>query len=393
MSGFLIRGARVVAGDGSPPARLDVRTRDAEIVAVGEALASEAGESLVDAGGRVLMPGFVAAHTHALWAQDRLHALELTLRGVSYPDIARMGGGIFSTVRAVREASEAELVANLTARLRVMLAEGTTSVEVKSGYGLDTENELKMLRVIQRCGEAFPGTVVATALLGHAIDPDEPAFVERTLRETLPAVHAELPRIAIDAYCEQGAWSLADCRRLFERARELGHPLRIHADQFERQGALGLALSLGFRSVDHLERSSASELEQLARSATFGVILPASAFHLDGCYANVRGFLDAGGKLVLASNCNPGSAPTSSMPFVIALAVRHSGVRIDEAITATTKNPALLLGLTDRGVVRAGARADLLLLRHTDERLLAYEFGGNPVSWVMAGGRVVREDA
>jgi imidazolonepropionase len=299
----------------------------------------------------------------------------------------RAGGGILATVRAVRAASEAELADNLLARLAVMLREGTATVEVKSGYGLTTADELKMLRAIGAAARQFPGTVVPTALLGHAIDPEAPHFVDTVVEETLPAVHAEHPGIAIDAYCEEGAWSLADCRRLFEAARALGHPLRLHAEQFNRQGGLQLGLALGARSVDHLEASTPADLEALARSETFGVMLPASGFHLDGRYANARAFLDGGGKLVLASNCNPGSSPTSSMPFVIALAVRELGLGVGEAIAATTSAPAALLDLPDRGRIAPGARADLVLLRHRDERLLGYEIGGNPVDLVVCAGR------
>src|SRR5690606_4258271 len=156
----------------------------------------------------------------------------------------------------------------------------------------------------------FPGTVVATALLGHALDPEHPDLVERTLSETLPAVHAEFPGIAVDAYCERGAWSVADCRRLFERARELGHPLRLHADQFNALGGVELALELGALSVDHLEATAPDMLVRLAASGSFGVVLPVSGFHTDDRYANARAFVEAGGQLVLASNRHPGPAPS-----------------------------------------------------------------------------------
>jgi imidazolonepropionase len=250
-----------------------------------------------------------------------------------------------------------------------------------------------MLRAIAAAARGFPGTVVPTALLGHAVDPAAPGFVERVLTETLPAVHAEFPGIEIDAFCEEGAWSLADCRRLLEAARALGHPIRLHADQFHRLGGVGLALALGARSVDHLEASSGEELEAVARSRTFGVMLPATSFHLDAAYANGRAFLDAGGRLVLASNCNPGSAPTSSIPFVVALAVRKLGLSIDEALRAVTATAAERLGFSDRGRLAAGLRADLVLLRHGDERLLGYELGGNPVDAVICGGRLVARAA
>lgn len=348
-----------------------------------------AGGRHLDAEGRVLMPGFVDAHTHALFAGDRLDEFELRLAGRSYLEILAAGGGILATVRAVRRASEQELADGLGRRLRHLLAEGTTSVEVKSGYGLSTRDELKMLRAIARAAGAFPGAVVPTALIGHAIDPDEPRFVQRVIEETLPAVHAEFPGVAVDAFCESGAWSVEQCRRLLSRARELGHPVRLHSDQFNALGGLELALELGALSVDHLEATPAQGLARLAQSPTYGVMLPVTGFHTDQRFASGRALLDNGGKLVLASNYNPGSSPSSSMPLVIALAVRKLGLTAIEAIEASTRRGAELLGLSDRGVIRPGARADLLLLRHTDERLLAYELGGNPVERVWVGGRQI----
>jgi imidazolonepropionase len=390
---LFVRNARVVTGDGSaalPHAHVRVVGQHIAALEADAALEPEPGDTVIEAGGRVLMPGFVDAHTHALWAGDRLDEFELKLKGATYLEIMRAGGGIASTVRSVRQASQAELSARLRERLEIMVGEGTTTVEVKSGYGLTLEHELKMLRAIADAAGDFPGTVVPTALLGHALDVEVPDFVRLTVEETLPAVHREFPKVAIDAYCEQGAWTLADCRSLMSAAQKLGHPLRLHADQFHRLGAVELAIELGARSLDHLEATPAEALIELAKAGIFGVMLPASGFHLDGRYADGRAFLDAGGRLVLASNCNPGSAPTSSMPLVIALAARKLGVTAHEAIAATTSSAAELLGLPDRGRVQVGQRADLLLLRHADERQLAYELGGNPVVNVICGGQLVR---
>jgi imidazolonepropionase len=401
---ILVRDARVVIGDGTPALpRASVRIDGDRIGGV--SVSTEAGPddghadadgevTVVEARGRVLMPGFVDAHTHALWAGDRLDEWELRQRGASYLEILAAGGGILATVRAVRAASQEELARGLRARLDHMLREGTTTVEVKSGYGLTTEHELKMLRAIHEAARGFAGTVVATALLGHAIDRDASderdaaAFVDRVVGETLPAVDAEFPGITVDAFCEESAWSLADCRRLLEAARALGHPVRLHADQFHRLGGLDLAIELGARSVDHLEASTPADLARLARSTVSGVVLPASGFHTDGRYADARALLDASGRCVLATNCNPGSSPTSSMPFVIALARRHLRMTLAETIAAATAHPAALLDLPDRGRIAPGLRADLILLRHTDERQLGHELGGNPVDLVIAGGCV-----
>lgn len=354
----------------------------------------------IDASGRVLMPGFVDAHTHALWAGDRLDEWDMKRRGVPYLDILKAGGGIMSTVRAVRAASAEALAESLERRLGSMLREGTTTVEVKSGYGLTTADEMKMLGVVagkhqgigasrhHGAGESGP-TVVATALIGHAVDAEQPGFIERTIGETLDAVHAGFPGIAVDAYCESGAWSVADAARLFERARSLGHPFRVHTDQFNELGMTAWAVEHGAVSVDHLEASSGETLGLVAKSNTFGVMLPCAGFHTDGRYADGRGFVDLGGALVIATNVNPGSAPCGSMPMAVALAVRFLKLTPAEAIAACTRNAAALLGFSDRGVVVPGARADLVLLRHRDERMLAYEFGGNPVDAVVCGGRLV----
>lgn len=406
MSAILFRGARLVTPRGPGPHRAaamrDLLIRpDADVlvergviraVEPGSSVAPPTGATVINARGRVLIPAFVDAHTHACWAGDRVDEWTRKLAGATYLELLKAGGGIMSTVRAVRAATEAELAANLRERLALMLRAGTTTIEVKSGYGLSTRDELKMLRSIRDAARDFPGAVVPTALIAHAIDADHPsriAFIETTIHETLDAVHGEFPGVAIDAYCEDGAWSLAECVRLFERARDLGHPFRVHADQFNALGMTPWAIEHGARSVDHLEATTPDDLARLARSNAFGVMLPCSGFHTDGRYANGRAFIDAGGALVIATNCNPGSAPTHSMPMAIALAVRHNRVTPAEAITACTANAAALLGFADRGHIAPGPRADLVLLRHTDERALAFEFGDNPAEVVVCGGAII----
>jgi imidazolonepropionase len=369
--------------------RGDVLVRDGRIAAVGAELTDTPDADIIDAAGRVLLPGFVDCHTHGCWAGNRLDEWELKRRGVPYLDILRRGGGILATVKAVRATAQSDLATTTYVRLQTMLREGTTTAELKSGYGLTTADELKMLRAICQAAKASKGTVVPTALLGHAIEGEREAFVRRTIDETLPAVAAEFPGITIDAYCENGAWSLDDCERLFRAAQQCGLPIRVHADQFHALGMTAAAIKLGAKSVDHLEATTDSELRWLASSETFGVILPATGFHTDGRYARGREFVELGGALALASNCNPGTAPTHSIPFAIALAVRHCGLSPAEAIVACTANAATLLGLPDRGTIEVGKRADLNLLRFRDERLLAYEIGGNPVDLTVCGGEIV----
>jgi imidazolonepropionase len=353
---------------------------------------ASAGAVEIDAGGRLVTAGLVDCHTHACWAGSRLDEWERKLAGEDYLSILKAGGGIMSTVRSVRGASEAELAEELGGRLARLLAGGTTTVEVKSGYGLTTEAELKMLRAIARAARSWPGTVVATALLGHAIDPDEPNFVERVISETLPAISSEFPGIAVDAFCERGAWSLEQCVKLFEAAKRLGHPLRVHADQFTSLGMVRQAVRLGAVSVDHLEATTPEDAAFLARSRSIAVGLPVCVAHLGksgGSSANLRSIVDGGGAVAVASNWNPGSAPSGSMPLVMGLAVRACGLTPGEALVAGTVNAAAVLGLNDRGRVQVGARADLVLWNCTDARELAFEFGGPGVAAVVAGGQMV----
>jgi len=359
---------------------------DGKISAVGRRLHAPLDADVIDARGQVLMPGFVDGHTHACSAGDRLHEWEQKLSGVPYLEILKQGGGIHSTVKAVRAATEMKLTENLVERLSMMQGAGTTTVEVKSGYGLNKATELKMLRAIRHAAQIWVGTVVPTALLGHAVEGDGETFVQTTIEEVLPAVTAAFPGVAVDAFCEDGAWSMESCVRLFERAQEAGHPVRMHSDQFNSLGMIPEAIRLGAVSVDHLEAATDDDLGLLANSSTMGVILPCTGFHTDGRYARARQFVEAGGAVALATNCNPGSAPCYAMPFAIALAVRHGGLTPAEAIVACTVNAAGLLGLHDRGTIEVGQRADLALLVHRDERALAHEVGGNPVEWVICGG-------
>jgi imidazolonepropionase len=364
----------------------DLRCEGPTITEIAPNLAPKQGETVIEARGRLLTPGLVDCHTHACWAGDRLDEWERKLRGVPYLDILAQGGGIMSTVRAVRAASQRTLTDLLIERLHGCLATGTTTIEVKSGYGLTTADELKMLRAIDDARAHWPGTIVATALLGHAIDPDQPGFAERTIAETLPAVSREFPGITIDAYVERGAWSLEDGVRLFEKARELGHPLRVHADQFHSLGMAREAVRLGARSVDHLEAVTDADRAHLARSSTLAVGLPICGLHVDGRYADLRAVIDAGGAAAVATNLNPGSAPSGSLPLAMGLAVRQGGLTPFEALTAATVNGAAVLGFSDRALLNVGARADLVLWNTLDLRELSYIPSGPRVVSVVVGG-------
>jgi imidazolonepropionase len=368
----------------------EVLIDDGKIAAVGKSVFAPKDADVIDARGQVLLPGFVDCHTHACWAGDRLNEWEMKLKGVPYLDILKRGGGIHSTVKSVRAARVKTLTIGLVERLGMMMDGGTTTVEVKSGYGLNPETELKMLKAIREAAKRWVGTLRSTALLGHAFEDDLEKFVRMTIAETLPTVTANFPGVVVDAFCEEGAWTKEACMQLFKAARATGHPLRVHADQFNSLGMIPEAISLGALSVDHLEASTDTDIDRLAGSSTMGVILPCTGFHTDGRYARARRFVDAGGAMALATNFNPGSAPCHSMPFAIALAVRHCGLTPAEAIAACTINAAALLGLSDRGTIAQGQRADLILLHHHDERALAHDVGGNPVEYVICEGRLIR---
>lgn len=346
---------------------------------------------VIHAGGRVLLPAFVDCHTHACWSGDRLEEWSMRLRGVPYLDILAQGGGIMSTVRSVRKSSAAMLTGLLLPRIHRFLNGGTTTIEIKSGYGLTTADELKMLAAIHDARTRFPGTIVATALLGHAIDPDQPDFISRTLLETLPEVHRQFPGIAIDAYCERGAWSVDDTTRLLDKARTLGHPVRVHTDQFNSLGMIPQAINLAARSADHLESATDADLRAISHSSVTAVGLPVCGLHMaDQRFAPLGKMLSMNADFAIATNCNPGSAPSTSMPLAIAAATRYCGIPPSAAIAAATSRAAHVLRLDDRGTIRAGARADLILLRHTDERMLAFEIGDDPIDMVVCNGSITR---
>lgn len=374
----------------------DLVVQNGTIAAIGPDAArrcqAENARRTIHADGRIVLPGFVDCHTHACWSGDRLDEFQLKLEGADYLSLLQAGGGIMSTVRATRAASLADLTTLTLGRLDRMLDLGTTSAEVKSGYGLDTNSELKMLSAIKRAAGLTPMRIVATALIAHAIDPDQTDFIDRTIGETLEAVAETHPGICIDAYCEEGAWSLSDTRRLFERASDLGCPIRIHTDQFHSLGGTRLALELGAISVDHLEATVPEDIELIARSRTAAVVLPISGFHVDGRYAPGRALVDLGASLALATNYNPGSAPSPSMPFAIALACRKLGLTPAEAISAATINGAFVLGLDDEvGSLVSGKRADFTMWDETDERQLAYELASIAPCLVVCGGEIVRD--
>lgn len=369
-----------------------VRIDGSTISEVGEGVPDELEEGTVlDLGGRMVLPAWVDCHTHACWAGSRLDEFEAGLRGVEYLDILKEGGGIMSTVRAVREASLEELTEMLNARIGRMVTFGTTAMEVKSGYGLNPLDELKMLRAIHAVSRSQDVMILGTFLGAHAKDPDVPDYVERTIKETLPAIAEEFPGICCDAYCEEGAWSVQETTRLFSTAIEMGCPVRVHTDQFNSLGMTKQAIEMGARSVDHLEAITPEDITLLGESSTIGVLLPASGFSLDQRYAPGRALIDAGAAVAIATNYNPGSAPSPSMPMTISLACRRAGLLPSEAIAAATRNAACVLGIeSSHGRIQAGMQADMQIFDCHDERELGWSFGNPPPQLVICGGEVIQ---
>ncbi len=355
----------------------------------------------IDARGKVVCPGFVDPHTHLVWMGDRAAEFEQRIAGATYMEIMAAGGGIMSTVRATRDASVEELVAAMWPRLDRMLAHGATTVEVKTGYGLETGAEMRQLEAIVALDRSHPATLVPTFLGAHAVPAEykgrADAYVDLVIHEMLPAVVEKSRALGLeclpfcDAFCEIGAFDLAQSRRILEAARALGFPLKIHVDEFASLGGTRLAVELGATSADHLVTTSPEDIAALGAADTVAVSLPCTPFglgHHD--YTPARALLEAGAALALASDCNPGTAWNESMPFVIALACRYLRLTPAQALVAATLNAACALGLGDRvGSLAPGYAGDLLILDAPDYRHLGYRFGANPVAMVIKGGKVV----
>jgi imidazolonepropionase len=353
----------------------------------------------IDASGRVVMPGFVDPHTHLVFAGGRAGEFEQRIKGATYLEIMAAGGGIMSTVRATRAASVEQLVDESRARLDRMLAHGTTTAEVKTGYGLDTENELKMLEVIRRLDAEHPVDLVPTFLGAHAVPPEYQGradeYVDLVVEEMLLATKLQIAnrksQIFCDVFCDEGAFTLEQSRRVLEAAQALGFGLKIHADEFRPLGGTRLAVELGAISADHLVCTPDDEIELLAGSDTIAVALPGTPFGLGHHeYTPARRIIDSGGALALATDLNPGTCWCESMPLITALACRFMKMTPAEAIVAATINAAHAVGLGHRvGSLEVGKKADILIVDIPDYRHLPYRFGVNLVDRVIKGGESV----
>ncbi len=381
-----------------------VLTEGEKILAVGsskELRAAYPNEPFLDAAGKVVMPGFVDPHTHAIWAGDRAAEFEMRLQGASYLEIMAAGGGILSTVRATREASLETLIEETRPRLRSMFTHGTTTAEAKTGYGLDSSTELRMLEALLFLDTEGPLDLAITYLGAHAIAPeykDQPdEYTDQMCKSMLPELdtwwseHApSRERPFVDVFCETGAFSLEQSRRILKTARELDFPLKVHADEFDNLGGSSLAAELAAVSADHLVATSPEDIAALGSSDTVAVALPCTPFGLaEGEYTPAQEILKAGGLLAIATDLNPGTAWCESMQFAIALACRYLRLTPAQAIAAATINAAAAISRAGSvGSIEPGKQADLLVLSVPDYRHLGYRFGTNLVQTVIKKGKV-----
>lgn len=342
--------------------------------------------------GAAVVPGFVDSHTHAVFAGDRSHEFASRLKGATYEQLQAEGGGIYATVRATRDATLDELVATSLPRVARMLASGTTTIEVKTGYGLDVATEVKMLDAIDRICNVLPIDTIPTFLGAHVVAPeffgDRGSYVDLVGGDMLDAV---ADRVAyMDVFCDDAAFTIAETRWLADAARARGLEMRMHVDQLSHTGGAALAAQVGAISADHLDHSTDADLSELAEVGTVAVLLPGVSYSMREPAPDGRRFWDAGVTVAIATDCNPGTAYIETMPFVISLAAVTSGLTPEEAVWAATRGGALALGLHDRGVIAPGKLADLVVLDAPSYEHLTYRPDGNLVREVFKRGHLIQ---
>lgn len=383
-----MRDIRVLSGPAS------VLIRDGKIAYAGRSAdcpTVESGVEQVDAKGHSVLPGLVDSHTHLVFGGFREDEFQWRLAGESYMSIMEKGGGIAATTTATREASEEELTEAALLHLRSMLRMGVTTMEAKSGYGLDKETELRQLEVAKRLDEMQPIDVISTYLGAHDIAPeyqgDPDGYIDFIIREMLPIVKERGLARNVDIFTEKNVFDLEQSRRLLTAARDMGFATKMHADEIYPLGGAGLAADLGCLSADHLLKISDKDIDKMAKSHTVSTLLPLTAFSLMDDYAPARKMIDAGCAVALASDLNPGSCFSCSIPLMIALATIYMHMSVEEAVTALTINAATALGLQDEiGSIEEGKAGDVVILRYPSYKFLSYHFGMNIVETTVKGG-------
>lgn len=368
-----------------------VAWRQGRLTYVGSSDGAPRDGDVLDAGGALLTPGLIDCHTHLVFGGDRAQEFEMRLQGKSYQEIAAAGGGIASSVRATRAADDHSLLLSAEKRARQLLADGVTTLEVKSGYGLSEADELRMLRVARELG-ALTGQEIRTTFLGaHALPPEyagrADAYIELVCHEMLPAVAISGVADAVDAFCETVGFSLSQTRRVFEAARQLGLPVKLHADQLSDSGGAGLVAEFKGLSADHIEYSSEPGIRAMAEAGTVGVLLPAAFYALrETQQPPIALMRELGVAMAVATDLNPGTSPITSLRLAMSMACTLFRLTPEEALRGTTVNAARALGLDDRGRLAPGLRADLVLWDAEHPAELSYWIGGLPPRQVWIGG-------
>jgi imidazolonepropionase len=368
-----------------------VAVRAGRIAWVGPRAVAPPASIVHDCGGLWLTPGLVDCHTHVVYAGNRSDEWEARLNGATYEDIARAGGGIMSTVRATRAASEDDLFDASLPRIRALLAEGVTTLEIKSGYGLDLETEAKMLRVARRVGKLLPVDVCTTFLGAHALPPEYAGraddYIDMLCSEMLPALAAQGLVDAVDAFCERIGFSHDQTARVFDVAQRLGLPVKLHAEQLSDQGGAALVARYGGLSADHLEWLSGDGVAAMARAGTVAVLLPGAYYFLrETRMPPLAQLRDAGVPLAVATDCNPGTSPMTSLLLAMNMACTLWRLTPLEALRGVTVNAARALGLSDVGTLAPGQRADFALWDIARPADLAYAIGANPCRGIVRAG-------
>lgn len=348
----------------------------------------------INASGGTVIPAFCDSHTHIIFAGTREREFEDKIRGLSYEEIARRGGGILNSAARVQQATEQELYEASAERLSRMVADGTGSVEIKSGYGLTLDAEMKMLRVAARLSESSPATIRTTFLCAHALPVEyrgrADQFVDTVCREWIPAVAAEGLAEFVDLFCEEGFFNTTHAAQIMEAGAKHGLRSKIHANQLAYSGGVQAGVRGGALSVDHLESSGQAEIEALLGTSTMPTLLPSAAFFLRAPYPPARQMIESGLGVALATDYNPGTSPSGYMPLVLTLATVGMRMLPEEALAAATINGAYAMGFNDRGTISVGARADIALLRPMESiAYLPYSFGENCIRGVILGGKTI----